>query len=159
MHIQKKTIRAIMEIATGILAIIVIYFVIRHVSMRYSHNVTSVTDTAEVEKRTEFPEESINITLNGIQYKFLHKVKTYLFLGTDASGNEEGVGDAVAECGIDRKDLFITTKVWISNAGEEKAYKSILDSLKKLRTDYIDLLLIHQAYGDYYGTWRAMERA
>ena len=93
MHIQKKTIRAIMEIATGILAIIVIYFVIRHVSMRYSHNVTSVADTAEVEKRTEFPEESINITLNGIQYKFLHKVKTYLFLGTDASGNEEGVGD------------------------------------------------------------------
>lgn len=93
MNIQKKTIRAIMEIATGILAIIVIYFVIRQVSMRYSHNVTSVTDTAEAEKRTEFPEESINITLNGIQYKFLHKVKTYLFLGTDASGNEEGVGD------------------------------------------------------------------
>lgn len=93
MHIQKKTIRAIMEIATGILAIIVIYFVIRHVSMRYSHNVTSVTDTAEVEKRTEFPEESINITINGTQYKFLHNVKTYLFLGTDASGNEEGVGD------------------------------------------------------------------
>ena len=71
MHIQKKTIRAIMEIAIGILAIIVIYFVIRHVSMRYSHNVASVTDTAEVEKRTEFSEESINITLNGIQYKFL----------------------------------------------------------------------------------------
>ena len=93
MHIQKKTIRAIMEIATGILAIIVIYFVIRQVSMRYSHNATSVTDTAETEKRTEFPEESINITINGTQYKFLHNVKTYLFLGTDASGNEEGVGD------------------------------------------------------------------
>ena len=76
MHIQKKTIRAIMEIATGILAIIVIYFVIRQVSMRYSHNATSVTDTAETEKRTEFPEESINITLSGIQYKFLHDVKT-----------------------------------------------------------------------------------
>lgn len=93
MHIQKKTIRAIMEIATGILAIIVIYFVIRQVSMRYSHNATSATDTAEAEKRTEFPEESINITINGTQYKFLHNVRTYLFLGTDASGNEEGVGD------------------------------------------------------------------
>jgi diketogulonate reductase-like aldo/keto reductase len=57
------------------------------------------------------------------------------------------------------EDLFITTKVWISNAGEERAYKSILDSLKKLKTNYIDLLLIHQPYGDYYGTWRAMERA
>ncbi|MGI6223110.1 MAG: aldo/keto reductase [Prevotella sp.] len=73
--------------------------------------------------------------------------------------NEEGVGNAISKCGVDRKDLFVVTKVWISNAGEEKAYASILESLRKLRTDYIDLLLIHQAYGDYYGTWRAMERA
>ena len=73
--------------------------------------------------------------------------------------NEEGVGNAVAKSGIDRAELFITTKVWISNAGYEKAKKSIDESLGKLRTDYIDLLLIHQPFGDYYGTWRAMEEA
>ncbi len=73
--------------------------------------------------------------------------------------NEEGVGRAWRESGIDRKDLFLTTKVWISNAGEEKAYASILRSLEKLQTEYIDLLLIHQPFGDYYGTYRAMERA
>lgn len=73
--------------------------------------------------------------------------------------NEEGVGNAIAKCGVPRSELFIVTKVWVSNAGEEKAYESILESLKKLQSDYIDLLLIHQPYGDYYGTYRAMERA
>lgn len=73
--------------------------------------------------------------------------------------NEEGVGNAIVKSGVPRNELFITTKVWISNAGEEKAAHSIDESLRKLRTDYIDLLLIHQAYGDYYGTYRAMEKA
>ena len=73
--------------------------------------------------------------------------------------NEEGVGAAVAGCGVSREELFLTTKVWIMNAGYEKAKASIDESLRKLRTDYIDLLLIHQAYSDYYGTWRAMEEA
>ena len=73
--------------------------------------------------------------------------------------NEEGVGAAVAKSGIQRKDIFIVTKVWISNSGEENASKSIDESLRKLQTDYIDLLLIHQAYGDVFGTWRAMEKA
>ena len=73
--------------------------------------------------------------------------------------NEEGVGNAIQKCGVPREELFIVTKVWISNAGEEKAYASILESLKKLKSDYIDLLLIHQPFGDYYGTYRAMERA
>ena len=73
--------------------------------------------------------------------------------------NEEGVGNAIARSGIPRNELFLTTKVWISSAGEEKAARSIDESLRKLRTDYIDLLLIHQAYGDVYGSWRAMEKA
>ncbi len=73
--------------------------------------------------------------------------------------NEEGVGEAVAKSGIKREDLFLVTKVWISNNGEEKAARSIDESLHKLKTDYIDLLLIHQAYGDVFGTWRAMEDA
>ena len=73
--------------------------------------------------------------------------------------NEEGVGNAWRKSGIKREELFLVTKVWISNAGEEKAYKSINESLRKLQTEYIDLLLIHQAYGDVFGTWRAMERA
>ena len=73
--------------------------------------------------------------------------------------NEEGVGEAISKSGIPREELFLTTKVWISNAGEEKAAKSIDESLRKLKTDYIDLLLIHQPFGDYYGTYRAMEKA
>ena len=76
-----------------------------------------------------------------------------------AYANEEGVGAAIVKSGIRREDIFLTTKVWISNAGEEKAAKSIDESLHKLQTDYIDLLLIHQAYGDVFGTWRAMEKA
>ena len=73
--------------------------------------------------------------------------------------NEEGVGNAWRKSGLKREDLFLVTKVWISNAGEEKAAKSIDESLLKLQTEYIDLLLIHQAYGDVFGTWRAMEKA
>lgn len=73
--------------------------------------------------------------------------------------NEEGVGNAIEKCGLPRSELFITTKVWISNAGYEKAKASISESLKKLKTDYIDLLLIHQPFNDYYGTYRAMTEA
>ena len=73
--------------------------------------------------------------------------------------NEEGVGNAWRKSGIKREDLFLVTKVWISNNGEEKAAKSIDESLRKLQTEYVDLLLIHQAYGDVFGTWRAMEKA
>ena len=73
--------------------------------------------------------------------------------------NEEGVGAAIQKCGVPRDQLFIVTKIWISNAGEEKAYVSIQESLNKLQSPYIDLLLIHQPFGDYYGTYRAMQRA
>lgn len=73
--------------------------------------------------------------------------------------NEEGVGNAISKCGIPRDELFITTKVWVSNAGYEKAKASIDESLRKLQSDYVDLLLIHQPFGDYYGTYRAMEEA
>lgn len=76
-----------------------------------------------------------------------------------AYGNEAGMGAAIAGCGLAREDLFITTKVWITNAGYEKAKASIDQSLKKLQSDYVDLLLIHQPFGDYYGTYRAMEEA
>lgn len=74
-----------------------------------------------------------------------------------AYGNEAAVGNAVKKSGIPREEFFLTTKVWISNAGYEKAKASIEESLKLLQTDYIDLLLIHQPFGDYYGTYRAME--
>jgi 2,5-diketo-D-gluconate reductase A len=76
-----------------------------------------------------------------------------------AYSNEEGVGNAIVKCGVPRDELFITTKVWISNSGYEKAKASIEESLRKLQTNYIDLLLIHQPFGDYYGTYRAMEEA
>lgn len=73
--------------------------------------------------------------------------------------NEQEVGKAMAESGIAREEIFLVTKVWLTNAGDKRAMKSIEESLRKLRTEYVDLLLIHQPYGDYYGTYRAMERS
>ena len=73
--------------------------------------------------------------------------------------NEEGVGNAWRKSGIARKELFLTTKVWVSNFEGTKAAESIDTSLRKLQTDYIDLLLIHQCFGDYYNAYRAMEDA
>lgn len=71
--------------------------------------------------------------------------------------NEEAVGSALKKCGVAREELFITTKLWIQDAGYENAKKAFETSLKKLGLDYIDLYLIHQPFGDYYGSWRAME--
>ena len=71
--------------------------------------------------------------------------------------NEQAVGDAIKESGINRKELFITTKLWISDAGYEKAKKGFENSMEKLQLDYLDLYLIHQPFGDYYGSWRALE--
>ncbi len=76
-----------------------------------------------------------------------------------AYGNEKAVGEAIAASGIERSEIFITDKVWISNAGDVPAQKSIDASLAALGVDYIDLMLIHQPFGDYYGTWRALEKA
>lgn len=76
-----------------------------------------------------------------------------------AYNNEEGVGAAVADSGLSREEFFLVTKIWISNAGYGKAKASVDESLRKLGTDHIDLLLIHQPFGDYYGTYRAMEEA
>lgn len=87
------------------------------------------------------------------------KVGYRLIDTAQAYANEEGVGKAWRKSGLRREDLFLVTKVWISNAGEEKAMASIEESLRKLDTNYVDLLLIHQAYGDVFGTWRAMEKA
>ena len=99
------------------------------------------------------PEDTERCVLEAIQtgYRNIDTAQAY--------GNEEGVGNAIEKCGLPREDLFITTKVWITNAGYEKAKASIEESLKKLKTDYIDLLLIHQPFGDYYGSYRAMEEA
>ena len=95
-------------------------------------------------------ERCVSDALN-VGYRLIDTAQAYF--------NEEGVGRAIKKSGISRKDIFLVTKVWISNAGEEKAAKSIDESLRKLQTDYVDLLLIHQAYGDVFGTWRAMEKA
>lgn len=73
--------------------------------------------------------------------------------------NEEGVGRAVKNSGINRSDIFIVSKVWISNYGYEKAKASIDESLRKLQTDYIDLMLLHQPFCDRYGAYRALEDA
>ena len=99
------------------------------------------------------PQEAERCVTDALQvgYRMIDTAQAY--------GNEEGVGVAITKSGIPRHELFVVTKVWITNAGEERAAKSIEASLRKLQTDYVDLLLIHQAYGDVFGSWRAMEKA
>ncbi len=71
--------------------------------------------------------------------------------------NEDEVGEAIVQSGVDRKDIFLTTKVWIDNYGEGKTYDSVINSMKKLKTDYLDLILLHQPVGDYYSAYRDLE--
>lgn len=71
--------------------------------------------------------------------------------------NEAEVGDALQKSGIDRKEIFLTTKVWIEHYGYENAKISVLKSMEKLKTDYLDLVLLHQPFADYYGAYRALE--
>ncbi len=71
--------------------------------------------------------------------------------------NEEKVGSAIEKSGVPREEIFLTSKVWVEYYGYEECKKSVLNSLKKLKTDYIDLMLLHQPFGDYYGAWRALE--
>lgn len=86
------------------------------------------------------PEDTAHCVREAIEigYRSINTAQAY--------GNEEGVGNAIISCGLPREELFITTKIWISNAGYEKAKASIKESLKSLKTDYIDLLLIHQPF-------------
>ena len=89
----------------------------------------------------------------------LHAVKTgYRMIDTAACyGNERAVGNAVKKSGVRREDIFLVSKVWIQDAGYEKTMRSFAKTLENLQTDHLDLYLIHMPYGDYHGSWRAME--
>lgn len=95
-------------------------------------------------------DECIRVVKDAIDagYRLIDTAQSY--------GNEEAVGEAIQQSSIAREELFITTKVWISHGGYEKAKASIEESLKKMQLDYLDLVLIHQPLNDYYGTYRAM---
>lgn len=97
------------------------------------------------------PEDTKRCVLDAIQvgYRGIDTAQSYF--------NEEGVGEAIAECGIPREDLFVTTKIWIDNYGYEKCRASFMESLQKLQTEYADLVLLHQPFSDYYGAYRALE--
>lgn len=96
-------------------------------------------------------EETKEAVLNAIKigYRSIDTAQSYF--------NEKEVGDAIVECEVPREELFITTKIWIDNYGYEKCKKSVEESLEKLQTDYIDLVLLHQPFADYYGAYRALE--
>ncbi|MGM9874187.1 MAG: aldo/keto reductase [Bacilli bacterium] len=96
-------------------------------------------------------EECKQCVLNALKvgYRLIDTAQSYF--------NEEEVGEAIKESGIDRKEIFITTKVWIEHYGYEECKKSVLESLIKLQVDYIDLVLLHQPFSDYYGAYRALE--
>lgn len=83
----------------------------------------------------------------------------YRLIDTAAAyGNEAAVGQAVRECGVPRKELFITTKLWVQDTGYDSTLRAFDTSMKKMGLDYLDLYLIHQPFGDYYSSWRALER-
>ncbi len=84
-----------------------------------------------------------------VGYRHLDTAQSYF--------NEEEVGNAIVKSGIPREEIFLTTKVWIEHYGYEETKKSVFESLQKLKSNYIDLVLLHQPFGDYYGAWRALE--
>ncbi|MEI0798062.1 aldo/keto reductase [Brachyspira intermedia] len=96
-------------------------------------------------------DECRKAVLNAIEtgYRYIDTASAYL--------NEEAVGKAVKESGVRREDIFIATKLWVQDAGYENTKRAFEVSMKKLGLDYLDVYLLHQAYGDYYGSWRAME--
>ena len=97
------------------------------------------------------PEETERCVLEALAagYRSLDTAATY--------GNEEGVGKAIKKSGVPREEIFLTSKLWVADQGYKKAKKAFEKTLEKLGTDYLDLYLIHQPLGDYYGSWRAME--
>lgn len=96
-------------------------------------------------------EECEHCVLNALKagYRLIDTAQSYF--------NEKEVGSALKKSGIPREEIFLTTKVWIEHYGYENARKSVLESMKKLQTDYLDLVLLHQPFGDTYGAWRALE--
>lgn len=105
--------------------------------------VFQITDNKEAEKAV--------LTALDAGYRLIDTASSY--------GNEEAVGRAITKSGITRSDIFVTTKLWVQDTGYEATKRAINESLKKLQLDYLDLYLIHQPYGDVYGSWRAMEEA
>lgn len=97
------------------------------------------------------PKETERCVLDALEtgYRSLDTAATY--------GNEEGVGNAIKKSGVPREEIFLTSKLWVADQGYDKAKKAFAKTLDKLGTDYLDLYLIHQPLGDYYGSWRAME--
>lgn len=95
-------------------------------------------------------EECVRVVLDAIDagYRLIDTAQSY--------GNEEAVGEAIAQTPVAREELFITTKVWISNYGYDNAKASVLDSLDKMKLDYLDLVLLHQPFKDYHGAYRAL---
>lgn len=97
-------------------------------------------------------EDCVKVVLNAIEsgYRMFDTAQGYW--------NETSVGEGIRISGIDRQSLFLTTKIWMSRYGEDETYRSVLESLEKLQTDYLDLVLLHQPIADYFGAYRALEK-
>ena len=120
-------------------------------------------DTIQLNNGVKMPQQGLGVFQVTDQFVCKESVLTalqtgYRLIDTAACyGNERAVGEAVQESGIAREKLFLTSKVWIQDAGYDKTMRSFEKTLKNLGTDYLDLYLIHMPYGDYHGSWRTME--
>ena len=117
-------------------------------------------DTIRLNNGIEMPQQGLGVFQVTDQSVCKESVLTalqtgYRLIDTAACyGNERAVGEAVRESGIAREELFLTSKVWIQDAGYDKTLRSFEKTLENLGTDYLDLYLIHMPYGDYHGSWR-----
>lgn len=128
---------------------LILYFSVYNSTHHLAEEISRQTggDLMEIEPVIPYDKNRDHYDALEVGYRSIDTAQSYF--------NEEEVGNAIAKSGIPRSDIFLTTKIWIEHYGYESCKKSVEESLKKLKTDYLDLMVLHQPFGNAYGAWRA----